>query len=203
MILPDTQECLSERRRGTLRETCLALGLPEKDAGLLSDILRGVHTNVSDDAENRVRVALGRAPKPKVYQLPECPSCGGAPHTGDCHGKIVERVVILTPGEKVRAPRKPPTRWADYTVSALAQAIRARRPYNLWATVLLVLVVAGCSPTTTAYDQAGYASCTGWFCKAEVNNIVYDGSSLALAGALICLLAAGAVAIIAAAASNR
>jgi len=75
----------------------------------------------------------------------------------------------------------------------------------LVATVLLVLALAGCSPTTTTtgYAQSGYASCTGWFCKAEVNNIVYDGSSLALAGALICLLAAGAVAIIAAAASSR
>jgi len=71
---------------------------------------------------------------------------------------------------------------------------------------LCVLVLAACSPTTTTtgYDQSGYASCTGWFCSARVENVVYDGSSLAMAAALICLLAAGAVAVIAAAAgSNR
>lgn len=130
MILSDTQERLSERRRGTLRETCSALGLPKKDAGLLSDIIRGIHTNVSDEAENRVRVALGLAPKPKVYQLPECPSCGGEPHHGDCHGKTVAQVVVLAPGERVRSPRKPPAKWADYSVRLLAQAIAQRQPYQ-------------------------------------------------------------------------
>lgn len=71
--------------------------------------------------------------------------------------------------------------------------------------ILGLLVLAACSPTTTTtgYDQSGYASCTGWFCSARVENTVYDGSSLALAGALMCVLAAGAVAILAAAASNR
>jgi hypothetical protein len=67
---------------------------------------------------------------------------------------------------------------------------------------LLAVVLAACSPTTTAYDQSGYASCTGWFCSARVENTVYDGSSLAMAAALICLLAAGAVAVIATA-TNR
>lgn len=73
--------------------------------------------------------------------------------------------------------------------------------------VLLALLLASCSPTTTTtgYTQSGMASCTGWFCSARVENVVYDGSSLALAGAFIALLLAGAVAVISAAVagSNR
>lgn len=72
--------------------------------------------------------------------------------------------------------------------------------------VLCLVILSACSPTTTTtgYTQSGMASCTGWFCSARVENVVYDGSSLAIAGAFLCLLAAGAVAVIAAAAgSNR
>jgi len=130
MILPETIEILSKRRSGTLKELAHDLGLPENMTATLSDILKARADHVSVSLENRVRVALGLAPKPKVYQLPECPSCGGAPHTGDCHGKKIVQVVVLAPGERVRSPRKPPAKWADYSVRLLAQAIAQRQPYQ-------------------------------------------------------------------------
>ncbi len=128
MIRPDTIEGLRNARNGTLRATAAALGLPEKDAGLLSDILRGVHDNVSHAAENRVRVALGLPPR-APYTVPACASCGGV-HTGDCHGKSVKQVVVLGPGEQIRPARRSPTRWADYPVQQLRRALLQRQPYR-------------------------------------------------------------------------
>lgn len=128
MIYPDTIERLSQAFTGSLRGTARVLGLPEKDNSLLSDIMRGVHANVSRDAENRVRSALGLPPIIE-HVVPACPSCGGV-HTGDCHGKPVVQVVILAAGEGVRRARKPPERWVDCATAVLRQALEQRQPYT-------------------------------------------------------------------------
>lgn len=130
MICPDTRKCLLERRTGSLRDLAAQLGLPANMVGTLADIINERHDHVSDRAENTVREALGLPRKPRVYAVPECPSCGGAPHVGDCQGKHVAKVVVLGPGERVRAARRAPTRWADYPVSTLRRIIRDRQPYG-------------------------------------------------------------------------
>ncbi len=129
MICPETRKGLLERRTGSLRDLAAELGLPASMVGTLADIINERHDHVSDRAENAVRAALGLPRKPRVYAVPECPSCGGAPHVGDCHGKHVSKVVVLGPGEGVRV-KHPPTRWADYPVSVLRRIIRERKPYG-------------------------------------------------------------------------
>lgn len=128
MINPETINALRQRKTGTLRQLANALQLPENDMGLLSDILRSVHRNVSRDAENRVRAALGLRVDTE-YLVPACAACGNVHHCS-CEGRPVKRVVTLAPGETIRRAPRPANRISGYSVSQLRRAITERREYQ-------------------------------------------------------------------------
>jgi hypothetical protein len=86
---------------------------------------------LSQEAENELRHALGLS-YIGTAEVPICPHHGCAHTVDNCGGKTVVQVVALAPDEAIKPKRrvKTPGRWADYSPSALAQALRNRKEYK-------------------------------------------------------------------------
>ena len=101
---------------------------PESYAATLSDVLRAKPGTLTLAAENDLRQRLGL---PAIGVL-TCPSCGQVHVAGDCHGRPVAAVVVLSRGERVTQcrPTRAPDRIADYPVAQLRAALLRRYTYR-------------------------------------------------------------------------
>ena len=127
-----TVNALRGRKNGlTLRTLAVSLSYPESYAATLSDVLRAKPGTLTLAAENDLRQRLG-LPAIGLREVPACPSCGQVHVAGDCHGRPVAAVVVLSMGERVtqRRPAHVPDRIADYPVAQLRAALLRRYTYR-------------------------------------------------------------------------
>ena len=127
----ETRNALLRAKNGSLRQLAHELGYPREFAATLSKILLNKAGQVSQETENELRRRLC-LPAIGTATVPVCPTCAAAHVAGDCHGKTVAAVVVLSSGERVttRRPRRQPERWVDFATAALRQALENRQPYN-------------------------------------------------------------------------
>lgn len=126
----ETRAILEARKNGhTLRALAAELCLPENWTGVLSDVLNG-REGVSQDTENRLRLALG-LPAIGTRTVPVCPACGGDHRVegNNCEGLPVVKIVALRPGQRIYR-RGPARHWRDLAPEELAAAIRHRVNYG-------------------------------------------------------------------------
>ena len=92
---------------------------------------------ITREKVNALLLHAGKLPLPDVALVECCPTCGDVHQAGDCLGKPVAEVVVLSPGEKVAPPgarvierkQRKIKRWRDLPVRELAAALRNRQPY--------------------------------------------------------------------------
>ncbi len=126
----ETKNALLQAKNGSLRQLAYELGYPPAYAATLSKIMLNKAGQVSQETENELRHRLG-LPAIGTVAVPVCPTCGAAHVAGDCHGKTVAAVVVLSSAERVttRRQKRQPERWVDFATAALRAALENRQPY--------------------------------------------------------------------------